>query len=118
MLRTIQGIIPLKEIYSVLEATLRKFRPTPTNYLDHISNILKLPKPTKPASSLKQFCNSLMYLRSLYKLKINVSAWAPFIIPIIEDKLPGKIRGSIGGSGHGVQFDLKLSMDSLKDFIS
>ena len=35
-----------------------------------------------------------------------------------NNKLPGKVRGSIGDSGKGVEFDLKSFMDSFKDFIS
>ena len=57
-------------------------------------------------------------IRSLQALKIDVPACAPFIIPIIEDKLPGKVRGSIGDSGKGVEFDLKSFTDSFKDLIS
>ena len=119
-LRTVQGIIPSEENYSVLEATLKENFGQPRRIIRaHVSNILKLPKPTQSASSLRQFYNSLMGdLRSLQALKIDVSACAPFIIPIIEDKLPGKVRGSLGDSGQGVQFDLKLFTDGLKNFIT
>ena len=57
-------------------------------------------------------------IRSLQALQIDVQACAPFIIPTIEDKLPGKVRGSIRDSGKGVEFDLKSFTDSFKDFIS
>ena len=56
-------------------------------------------------------------IHSLQALKIDVPA-SSFIIPIIEDKLPGKVRGSIRDSGKDVEFDLKSFTDSLKDFIS
>ena len=47
---------------------------------------------TQASSSLRQFYSSVMGdIPSLEELGINVSACAPFIIPIIEDKLPGKI---------------------------
>ena len=49
---------------------------------------------------------------------IDISACAPFIIPIIEVKLPGKVRSSIGDSGQGVHFALKLFTDSLKAYIT
>jgi len=117
-LRTVQGIIPSEENYFVLEATLKENFGQPRRIIRaHVSNVLKLPKPMQSASSLRQFYNSLMGdLRSLQALKIDVSACAPFIIPIIEDKLPGKVRGLLGDSVQGVQFDLKLFTDCLKNF--
>ena len=113
-LRTVQGIIPSEGNYSVLEATLKENFGQPRRSIRaHVSNILRLPKPTQSASNLRQFYNSLMGdLRSLEGLKIDVSACAPFIIPIIEDKLPGKVRGSIGDAGKGTKFDLTLFTDS------
>ena len=118
-LRTVQGIIPSEGNYSVLEATVKENFGQPRRIIRaHVSNILRLPKPTQSASNLRQFYNSLMGdLRSLEGLKIDVSACAPFIIPIIEDKLPGKVRGSIGDAGQGTKFDLTLFTDSLKEFI-
>ena len=120
MLRTVQGIVPSEENYSVLEATLKENFGQPRRIIRaHVSNILKLPKPTQSASSLRQFYNSLMgNLCSLQALKVDVSACVPFVIHIIEDKLPGKVRGSLGDSGQGVQFDLKLFTDGLKNFIA
>ena len=71
------------------------------------------------ASSLRQFYNSLMGdLRSLQALKIDISSCAPFIILIIKDKLPGKVRGLLGDSGQGIQCDLTLFTDGLKNFIT
>ena len=76
-------------------------------------------KPTQSASSLRQFHNSLMGdIQLLEALSINVSACAPFIIPIIEDKLPAKVRSAIGDSSQGIHFVLKRIMDSPKDFIA
>ena len=119
-LKTVQGIIPSEQNYSVLETTLKENFGKPRRIIRaHVLNILKLPKPTQSASSIRNFYNSLMGdIRSLQALKIDVPACAPFIIPIIEDKLPGKVRGSIGDSGKGVEFDLKSFTDSFKDFIS
>ena len=119
-LKTVQGIIPSEQNYSVLEETLKENFGQPRRIIRaHVCNILRLPKPTQAPSSLRQFYNSLMGdIRSLEALGINVSACAPFIIPIIEDKLPGKVRSALGDSGQGVQFTLKPFTDSLKAFIS
>ena len=60
-------------------------------------NILKLPKPTSIVSSLRHFYNIFMGdIRPLKALNIAISACAPIIAPIMEEKLPGKILSSIG----------------------
>ena len=51
-------------------------------------------------------------------LGINISACAPFIIPIIEEKLPGKARSYIGDCGRDVNFDLQSFISSFKDYIT
>ena len=56
-------------------------------------------------------------LRSLEALRIDISACASFIIPIIEEKLPEKVS-SIGDSGQGVHFALEPSADSLKAYLT
>ena len=119
-LKTVQGIIPSEQNYAVLEETLKEKFGHPHRIIRaHVCNILKLPKPSQSPSSLKQIYNSLMGdLRSLETLRIDISACAPFIIPIIEEKLPGKVRSSIGDSGQGVHFALKPFADSLKAYIT
>ena len=57
-------------------------------------------------------------LRSLEALGIDISVCAPFIIPIVEEKLPGKVRSSIGDSGQGVHFALKPFTNGLKAYIT
>ena len=80
-------------------------------------NILKLPKPKSSASSLRQFYNTLMGdIRSLNALNIDVSACAPIIVPVIEEKLPGKILGSIGDCGKHADFDLDEFTENFKNY--
>ena len=102
----------------MLETTFKEhFGHPQRNIRADILNILKLPKPTQSATSLRNFYKSLMGdICSLQALTIDVPACAPFISPLIEDKLPGKVRGSIVDSGKGVEFD--LFTHSVKDFIS
>ena len=119
-LKTIQGIIPSEQNYAVLEETLRdNFGQTCRIIRAHVCNILKLPKPCQSPPSLRQFYNSLMGdLRSLEALGIDISVCAPFIIPIVEEKLPGKVRSSIGDSRQGVHFALQLFTNGLKAYIT
>ena len=84
----------------------------------HVMNILKLPKPTSITSSLCHFYNTLMGdIRSLKALNIDVSACAPIIIPIIEEKLPGKILSSIGDCRTDVDFKLDDFTENCKNYI-
>eukprot|EP00794_Sanderia_malayensis_P018328 gene18328-biopygen12271 len=119
-LKTVQGIIPSGDNYAILEETLKENFGHPRRIVRaHVNNILKMTKPTQSAISLRQFYNAVMGdIRSLEALKINVSACAPFIIPILEDKLPGKVRSAIGDSGQGVNFLLKQFTDSFRDYIA
>ena len=57
-------------------------------------------------------------VRSLEALGIDISVCAPFIIPIVEEKLPGKVRSSIGDPGQGVYFALKPFTNGLKAYIT
>lgn len=43
---------------------------------------------------------------------------SPLVFPLSSLSLPEKARGSLGDSGNGVQFDLKLFTDGLKNFIT
>ena len=53
------------------------------------------------------FYNTLMGdIRSLKALNIDVSACAPMIVPIVEEKLPGKILSSLCDCGTDVDFKL------------
>ena len=56
-------------------------------------------------------------IRSLQALEIGISACAPFIVPIMEEKLPTKVRSSIGDCGEDKKFDLDLFTKRLKDYI-
>ena len=81
-------------------------------------SILKLPKPTSIASSLRHFYNTLMGdIRSLRALNIDVSACAPIVVPIIEEKLPGKILSSIGDCGTDADFKLDKFTENFKNYI-
>ena len=108
-MKNIQGIIPSEHNYSVLEETLKENFGQPRHIIRaHVCNILRLPKPTQAPSSLRQFYNFLMGDISLLEaLGIIISACALFIIPIVEDKLPGKVKSSLCDSGQGVQCALK-----------
>ena len=82
-------------------------------------NLLKLAKPSPVAANLRQFYNSFMAdIRSLEALSIDVSACAPFIVPILEEKLPGKIRSSIGDCGVESNFDLKRFINGFKEYVT
>ena len=119
-LETVKGIIPSEQNYSVLEKTLEENFGLPKRIVwAHVMNLLKMRKPTLLASSLRQFYNAVMGdIRSLEALKVDVTACAPIIMPIVEDKLPGKVRSTIGDCGKGTNFSLTLCTDSLKEYIS
>ena len=106
--------------YSILQATLQENFGLPRRIVRaHVLNLLKMPKPTLLASSLRHFYNALMGdIRSLESLNIDVAACAPFIVPIIEDKLPGKVLSSIGDYGKEVSFNLKGFIERLKTYIT
>ena len=119
-LTTVKGSIPSEQNYSVLEKTLVENFGHPRRIIRaHVNNILNMPKPIHSASSLRQFYNSIMGdIRSLEALEIDISACAPFIVPILEEKLQPKVRSSIGDCGEGKKFDLDLFTKNLKEFIS
>ena len=80
-------------------------------------NILKLPKPTSITSSLRHFYTILMGdICSLKALNIDVSACAPIIVPIIEEKLPGKILSSIGDCRTDVEFKRNDFTENFKNY--
>ena len=87
MLATVKGLILSDMNYSILQATLQENFGLPRRIIRaHVLNLLKMPKPTLLASSLRHFYNALMGdIRSLESLNIDVAACAPFIVPIIED---------------------------------
>ena len=118
-LKTVKGIIPSEQNYSVLEKTLvENFGHSRRIIRAHVNNILNTPKPTHSASSLREYYNSTMGdIRSLQALEIDISACAPFIVPIMEEKLPTKVRSSIGDCGEDKKFDLDLFTKRLKDYI-
>ena len=78
-----------------------------------------MPKLIPVASSLRHFYNSIMGdIRSLESLEIDVVACAPFLVPIIEDKLPFKVLSSIGDCGRQCSFDLKGFIDKFREYIT
>ena len=83
-----------------------------------VMSILKLPKLTSSASSLRHFYNTLMCdIRSLKALNIDVSVCAPIIVPIIEEKILRKIQSSIGDCGKYADFDLYEFTENFKSYI-
>ena len=118
-LTTVKGLTPSDQNYKILVTTLKENFGLPRRIIRaHVLNILKLPKPTHIVSSLRHFYNTLMGdIRSLKALKIDVSACAPFIVPIIEEKLPGTILSALGDCGKDSQFDLDQFVESFKDYI-
>ena len=76
------------------------------------------PKATSIASILRHFYSTLMGdICSLNPLNIDVSACAPIIIPIIEERLPGKILSSIGDCGTDADFRHDEFTESFKNYI-
>ena len=120
VLATVKGLIPSDMNYSILQATLKEnFGLLRRLIRAHVLTVLKMPKPTLLASSLRHFYNALMGdIRSLESLNIDVAACAPFIVSIIEDKLPGKVLSSIGDCGKEVSFNLKGFIERLKTYIT
>jgi len=57
-------------------------------------------------------------LRSLDVLSIDISVCATFIIPIVEENLPEKLRSSIGDSGQGVYFAINPFTNGLTAYIT
>ena len=92
-LATVKGLIPSDRNYSILDTTLQVNFGLPRRIIRaHVLNLPKMPRLTLVASSLRHFYNSMTGdLRSLESLKIDVAACAPFIVPIIKDKLPCKV---------------------------
>ena len=118
-LTTVKGLTPSDQNYDILVTTLKENFGLPRRIIRaHVMNILKLPKPTSIASSLRHFYNTLMGdIRSLKALNIDVSACAPIIVHIIEEKLPGKILSSIGDCGTDVDFKLDDFTENFKNYI-
>ena len=74
--------------------------------------------PTSSASSVRHFYNTVMGdICSLKALNINVSACAPIIVPILEEKLPGKILSSIVDCRKYADFDLDEFTENFKNYI-
>ena len=119
-LDTVKGIMPSELNYGVLEETLKENFGLPRRIIRaHIMNLLKIPKPTPFAASIRQFYNSVMGdIRSLEALNVNIAAFAPFIIPIIEEKLPVKACSAIGDCGEEFYFNLQLFVENFKKFLA
>ena len=84
-----------------------------------VLNLLKMPRLTLVASSLSHFYNSMMGdLCSSESLKIDIAACAPFIVPIIEDKLHGTVLSSIGDCGKQSTVSLHGFIEKLKGYIA
>ena len=118
-LATVKGLIPSDKNYSTLATTLQEnFGLSRRIIREHLLNLLKMQRPTLVASSLRHFYNSMMGdLRSLESLKIDIAACAPFIVPIMENKLPGKVLSSIGDYDKQSTFSLNGFIEKLKGYI-
>ena len=57
-------------------------------------------------------------LHSLDSLTSDITACALFIVPIMEDKLPGKVLSSIGECGEQSTFSLYSLIETLKGYIA
>ena len=75
-LATVKGFIPSEQNYTVLATILpERFGLARRIICAHVLNLLKMPRPTLVASSLRHFYNSLMGdIRSLESLNIDVAA--------------------------------------------
>ena len=109
------GIHPSGENLTTLIALLTERFGQPRKIIRaHINSILDLPNPSYVHSPLNNFYNKIMgHIRSLENLKVNVEECAPFIVTIIEKKLPKIMREKMGTSGQGDRFDLKLFMKTM-----
>ena len=118
-LTTVKGLTPSDQNYDILITTLKENFCLPRRIISaHVMNILKLPKPTSFASSLHHFYNTIMGdIRTLTALNIDVSACSPIIVPIIEEKLPGRILSSIGDCRTDVDFKLDNFTENFKNYI-
>ena len=118
-LSTVKSLTPSDQNYDILVTTLKENFGLPRRIIRaHVMNLLQLPKPTPIASSLRHFYNTVMGdIRSLKALNIDVSACAPIIVPIIEEKLPGKILSSIGDCGKDTDFNLDEVTENFKNYI-
>ena len=119
-LATVKGLIPSDQNYTILAAILQESFGLPRRIIcAHVLNLLKMPKPTLVASSLRHFYNSLMGdIHLLESLNIDVAVCAPFIVPIIKDNLPGKVLSSIGDCGKQSSFSLDGFIEKVKGFIA
>ena len=118
-LTTVKGLTPSHLNYDILVTTLQEnFGLLRRIIRAHVMNILKLPKPTSSASSVRHFYNTVMGdICSLKALNIDVSACAPIIVPILEEKLPGKILSSIVDCRKYADFDLDEFTENFKNYI-
>ena len=119
-LATVKGLIPSDKNYSILATTLQENFGLPRRIIRaHVLSLLKLPRPTLVVSSLRHFYNSMMGdLRSLESLNIDIAACAPFIVPILEDKLPGQVLSHIGDCGKQSTFSLNGFIEKLKGYVT
>ncbi|XP_064643605.1 uncharacterized protein LOC135497700 [Lineus longissimus] len=75
-----------------------------------------MPGPAGHYNALREFHNRVMGdIRSLENLNVDIYKCAPFIVPIIEKKLPKFFQEKMGNSGQHDAFDLKRFMQSFSE---
>lgn len=96
-LEAVRDLIPSSANYKTLKDTLLENYGKDRKIIQaHVLRLLHLDKPQLNGQSLRSFFNSVMTdIRSLANLKVDVNVAAPILVPIIEDKLPSKVRGNI-----------------------
>lgn len=82
----------------------------------HVTNLMEIPSPAGNYSSLREFHNRIMGdIRSLENMSVDIVACAPFIVPIVERKLPKFFREKIGTAGQGDSFNLRKFVDKFTE---
>ncbi|XP_064638310.1 uncharacterized protein LOC135494325 [Lineus longissimus] len=115
-LDTVRDLIPSSANYVTLKETLCETFGREQKVIQvHVLRLIHLDKPELKGTSLRSFYNSIKTdLRSLANLKVSVNESASIIVPIIEDKLPNKIKGNIADIDRERRYNLDTFLEALK----
>ena len=115
-LDTVKSILPSAGNYGVLKETLLdNFGKNRKIVRAHVLRLAHLSKPELSGPSLRNYYNAIMTdLRSLATLKVDTNACASILVPLLEEKLPGRIRGNISEIDREDTFKLATFLDALK----
>ena len=115
-LNAVKSLIPSSANYKVLKDTLLdNFGKTRKIVRAHVLRLLQLPKPELSGLGLRKFYNQIMTdLRSLSALKIDVNNSAAVLVPILEEKLPPRVKGNMAELDTSDNFSLDTFLTCLK----